>query len=329
MRARLGTTLLLAATLSLAPSLALGQNPQDAKAKTLLDKGKEHLKAGRAKEACEVLDQSIAIEQAINTHYQLGKCHEALGHYATAHAAFLRAATMANTAGDKDRFDAAQKAADELKAKIASAVIVVPTENRPTGLVVTRDGEEIPDSEWGKATPLDPGEHVFTAKAPGYEPWEQKILTPATGGVTQVAVPVLAREGEAKPDGEGAASPPEEGADWPRRSSGLFGMGIAFTCVGGLAILVGGAGTAFAATCEGLACPKVGPWAAGALIGVGLLAAGIPITAVFGAHVPPEGTPVEGTPAEPTATEQSEASQSAWLLTPMVSPFGGGLRLDF
>jgi hypothetical protein len=307
---------LAAVLVSMTPHFASAQSPKNEQAKKLFDQGKDALKANRAKEACELLEQSLAIEQAINTHYQLGKCYEAQGRYATAHAAFLRAATMARTAKDNTRFDAAQKAADELKAKVAAIVVVVPLEGRPAGLTIKRDGETIAEEDWGKALPVDAGSHTITAEAKGFEKWSDTETAAATGGVTRVAVPALKPTSGEASGGAGAAPPPPPppGAEpaTERRSNAGFGVGIAAICVGGVALIGGVAGTiGVAESCP--SCRLGGPIAVAA-IGVAALGAGIPLTVVFGAKVPVEQ------PAQP---------KSAFVLTPLLGPMGGGLRLDF
>ena len=303
---------LAALLVGMTPQLASAQSPKNEQAKKLFDQGKDALKANRAKEACELLEQSLAIEQAINTHYQLGKCYEAQGRYATAHAAFLRAATMARTAKDNTRFDAAQKAADELKAKVASIVVVVPLEGRPAGLTIKRDGETIAEEDWGKALPVDSGEHTITAEAKGFEKWSDTETAAATGGVTRVAVPALKPAGGAASAGSGTPPPaPAPGADAPteRRSNAGFGVGIAAICVGGVAILAGPIWLGVQST----GCPSCGYGGPIGLLALGVagLGAGIPLTVVFGAKVP------------------VEAPKSAVRLTPIIGPTGGGLRLDF
>jgi hypothetical protein len=305
-RAALAALLLVAV-----PQVAPAQSPKNERAKKLFEQGRDHLKAGRAKEACQALEQSVELEQAINTHYQLGKCYEAQGRYATAHAAFLRAATMARTAGDNQRFDAAQKASDELKAKVASVVVVVPLEGRPAGLTIKRDGEAIPQDDWGKALPVDSGAHTVTAEAPGFEPWSETVTAASTGGVSRVAVPAL-KAGAAKP-GPGSApppdAPPDPNAPTERRSGAGFGVGIALICLGGVAVLAGPVGIGVTSS----KCPSCGygGFIGVSVLGLAALGAGIPLTVVFGAKVPVE--------------PQTAAVQ----LTPWLGPTGGGLRLDF
>jgi hypothetical protein len=302
---------LAAVLLAALPQVAAAQSPKNEQAKKLFEQGRDHMKAGRAQEACEALEQSVALEQAINSHYQLGKCYEAQGRYATAHAAYLRAATMARTAGDNQRFDAAQKASDELKAKVASVVVVVPLEGRPAGLTIKRDGQTIGEDDWGKALPVDSGSHTITAEATGFERWTETVTAASTGGVTRVAVPAL-QPTQAQP-GTGTAPPPEAPPDpnapTERRSGAGFGIGIALICLGGVAILAAPVGIGVTSS----NCPSCGygPFIGVGVVGLAALGAGIPLTVVFGQRVP------------------VEPPKAAVQLTPWIGPTGGGLRLDF
>jgi hypothetical protein len=333
-RALLGPAALLVLAL---PLSSHAQNPKDAEALKLLEQGKEQLTAGQAVAACETLEKSVKLEPAINTHYQLGRCYEAQSRFATAHTAYLRAATMARTAKDNARFEAAQRAADEIKAKIASIVVVVPPDSDIPGLTVSRDGSALPREDWGKATAVDSGEHEIKVEAPGYEPWSQKVSAEKTGGATTVAVPKLSPLSAS--DGSSAPPPPVEGAEvdesgWERRSSAVFGLGIAFICVGGAALLGGAIGAGVTSSDAGYGADP-GPFIGIGLLGLALLGAGIPLTAVFGARVPPEPEATsepapDGESGSPTENAPDAApAQDAVYVTPLIGPMGGGIRLDF
>src|SRR5690606_11403332 len=53
------------------------------------------------------------------------------------------------------------------------------------------------EAQWGTALPVDPGEHVFEAAAPGKKPWRQVVDLRGEGATIDVNVPAL--EDEAKP----------------------------------------------------------------------------------------------------------------------------------
>jgi len=304
-----GCALFTACLIALAPGPSRAQTPKDKQAKALFDQGKKSLDAGHVQEACDALEKSLAIEQAINTHYQLGKCYEAQNKYATAHASYLRAATMARTANDVQRGDAAQKAADELKAKVASIAIVVTAEDRPAGLVVKRDDQKIEKKNWDKAVPSDAGDHTISAEAPGMTGWSDKVTIANKGGVTTVNVPKLQPLG-ATPGPTSAAdgSKAPETGETHMRSGAVFGVGIGLIGLGGLSIIGAAASGAVAAASD-----TMGPGIpiALAVIGLGSLGAGIPLTVIFGEHVP------------------VEPEKKAVVVTPILGPTSAGLRVDF
>jgi serine/threonine-protein kinase len=62
---------------------------------------------------------------------------------------------------------------------------------RVPGLEIHRDEVEVSEATWGVAVPLDPGEHVIVAKAPGKKDWSQTVHVDARGAPIVVEVPLL------------------------------------------------------------------------------------------------------------------------------------------
>src|SRR5205814_367080 len=88
-----------------------------------------------------------------------------------------------------DREQAAQERIRVLEPKLTRAR-VVPTA-KIAGLEVSRDGKRVGDAQWGSALPVDPGEHVFEASAPGKKPWRQAVVISGDGHTTDVTIPPL------------------------------------------------------------------------------------------------------------------------------------------
>jgi hypothetical protein len=287
--------LALAASLLL-PLAAHAQSPTGKEALQLFEHGKKLLKEGNAKQACAALKQSLDLEEAINTYYQLGRCYEDQDRYLEAHDSYLRASTMARTNDDEKRAGIAQKRADDLKPKIPTVVVVVPPDAKVPGLTITRNDEAVPEADWGKAVPVDPGDHTIKAAASGYQEWSSTVRASRTGGANKVAIPKLT-------PGAGAMAPPPPpppGEDAPegateRRSTGMFVTGIVLIPVGGLAILgAAAAGIAAAAgdvggldaTTSELEVAAIGL----GIFGVAALGAGIPLLIIGNQKVPVEGS---------------------------------------
>ena len=54
-------------------------------------------------------------------------------------------------------------------------------------VTLSRDGHPISSAEWGVKVPVDGGEHVVEARAPGHEPWSTRINAPAKHGAQHTA----------------------------------------------------------------------------------------------------------------------------------------------
>src|SRR5262249_38671945 len=143
--------------------------------------------------------------------------------------------------GRADRERQAHQRADALEPTLPKLKLVVPPSLTGTGLEVTRDGVPVASALWGTAVPVDPGEHVIKAVAPGKRSWLRKVQL-GEGDTAEVRVPAL----EDAPDTHAeqpAATRPLPVADTPsdsgrtRRTVGLI--------VGGVGLVGIGVGTAF------------------------------------------------------------------------------------
>lgn len=298
----IGRALLLVATIALAPLASHAQSPKDKQALQLYEHGKKLIEDGKDKQACAALKQSLEIEEAINTQYQFGRCNEAQDRYLEAHRAYLRASTMARTANDQKRASIAQQRADDLKPKIPKLVIVVDPQSRVAGLTIRRGDETIAESDWGKAIPIDPGDHTVTASASGHQEWSQGFRASRTGGTTKISVPALQPGGGSMPPPPPPPPPDGDGDEeytgpTERRSTGMFIAGVILIPIGGLSLLaapiVYGVNVADTGNTEAEPLPI-----ALAALGVVCLGVGIPLLVVGNADVPVEQPAAEPPPPE-------------------------------
>jgi len=293
----------------LMPADAHAQSPKGKEALQLFDHGKKLLKDGKAKQACAALQQSLDLEEAINTHYQLGRCHEEQDRYLEAHGSYLRASTMARTNKDEKRAGIAQQRADDLKPKIPTVVIVVPSDARVPGLTIARNDEVIAEADWGKAVPVDPGDYTIKASAAGYQEWTSTVRASRTGGANKVAIPKLVQGAGAMPPGPAPPPPPgavpPDGETTERRSTGMFVTGVILIPLGGLSLL-GAATAGILAAAEDVSglnrsAEEMELAAIGlAVFGVVAIGAGIPLLVIGNQDVPVEGQ--SGQPPAPEAT---------------------------
>lgn len=203
--------LLSLALLSTAPASALAQtSPRDkAAAEALFDRGLELMRQGKDKQACETLERSQAIEPGVGTMLYLAECYEKLGRTASAWAMYREAASAAQAQGQADRAKVGAARAEHLTPTLSKLTLNVPAEAAVAGLVISRNGSEVPAAAYGIALPVDPGEQQLSAAAPGYAPWSLNVQLPANGARVEIDVPPLAP----LPQSEIAASGPGASAD--------------------------------------------------------------------------------------------------------------------
>jgi hypothetical protein len=160
-------------------------------ADALFAEAKKLIKQHDTAAACAKFEASLATLPQLGTQIALAACYEELGKTASAWGAFRAAASAASKVHDKrQRF--AEQRATELEAKLSKLVINLKTANRIDGLELRRDGAAISPAELGTAVPVDPGEHMVSARALGRIAWSITV-TVGTTEVVPVEVPALMR----------------------------------------------------------------------------------------------------------------------------------------
>ncbi len=264
------------------------------------------MKAGRFAEACPKLLQSQRLDPGMGTKYRLAECYESTGLVGSAWALFTQVGAEARAAGRADRATQAQQHADALLPRLPRMTVMVPAAVAGLpGIEVTRDGERIDPSTWGRSLPVDPGAHTLAARAPGKRAWEQTVRS-LEGGSLDVIVPPL-------DDGAG-----------PAGGSGLFVAGVVTGAVGLVGLAVGGALGGLAKSrwndalsgCQGGDTTKCSPAAIADGHKASTLAAGSTAGFVAGGVALAGGVImlVVGAPRKPPA--------SGWRVLPAVGPGG-------
>jgi hypothetical protein len=178
-------------------------------ARVLFAEGRKLAGAGDYAAACEKFEASYRLDPGIGTNFNLADCEEHLGRTASAWRRFLAVAAATKAAGQLDREHVARTRALALEARLSSMVVEVPAP--PPHVVVRRDGVELPPSLWGVIVPLDPGEHLLEASAPGHRPWSAKVAVSTSLDPVSVAVPAL----EPLPAVPGIVEAPTRAVDVP------------------------------------------------------------------------------------------------------------------
>jgi hypothetical protein len=175
------------------------------------------MKKGNFADACPKLEASQAREARSGTLLNLASCREHEGKTATAWALYKDAATLART----EKRPVNEAKAVELAAAVErrlSRVRVAPAASAPSEVVAV-DGRPLDAASVGVAVPVDPGQHVVSASAPGYVPWSAQIVVGE--GTQSVSVPALAKATVAPPPAapeQGGAAPSQADPDSARPS---------------------------------------------------------------------------------------------------------------
>lgn len=160
-----------------------------ARAQGLFDEALVLMKAGKYAEACPKLEESDKVDPGMGTEYRLAECYESAGKIASAWTVFRAVADVAQREGKGERAAVAIRRAADLAPRVPMLVIEVPTSARVPGLSVRIDGNPIPPSDWAHKVPVDPGQHLIAARAPGRVGWVRSIAP--VNGITTVVVPTL------------------------------------------------------------------------------------------------------------------------------------------
>jgi hypothetical protein len=194
-----GAALVVLLLVPIVPRLAQAQTGEDkAAAEALFEQGHALVEKGDYKQACPKYAESLRLDPGIGVMLHLASCWEKSGRPASAWAEYREAEQVAMRAGDS-RADVARKRADALEGKLFRLTVVVPAPTVVEGLAIARDGEAVGRAQWGAAVPIDPGEHVIVAVAPGKQRWEGKVVTPDESGSASITVPALLDASAAPP----------------------------------------------------------------------------------------------------------------------------------
>lgn len=247
-------------------------------AQALFDDAKRLMASGHAAEACPKLAESQRLDPGVGTLLNLGDCYDQIGKPSRAWATFREAEAAAQHEGQPERVRYAKRRVSETEAKLVRLTVDVPADVRIASLEVLRDGEMLREPLWGSALPVDPGDHLVEARAPGYKGFESRVT--ATHDPIVVRVTPLEREAPQTvepPPPVALTTPPvtfesERRAPLPPpppapssssvRTAGLVtgGIGLAGVAVGALfgVLAIDRDNAARGAGCDATTCPTTG-----------------------------------------------------------------------
>jgi hypothetical protein len=204
-----------------------------ATAEALFTEGRALASSGKCAEAIPKFQASQKLDPGVGTLLNLAECYEQVGRTASAWAEYREVISLARLAGSKEREELAAQKAKALEPKLSR--LAIKTTGDASGLTITRDGEAVEAAELGVAIPVDPGEHVIAASAPGKQTFSQTVEVGKEADSKVVEIPALAAgeaAGAGTEPGEAAKSGGSSGST--QRTIGLVlgGVGIVGVAVG-------------------------------------------------------------------------------------------------
>ena len=185
-----------------------------AAAEALFQAGRSLMTSGRFAEACPKFEASNRLDSGLGTLLFLADCYEKAGRAASAWATFREAESIAMGRSDQMRAQVARDRAVALEPRLSKLWIKVDAANDPK-IVVTRDGEPVPQESWGIALPTDAGEHLIEANAPGRKTWSSKVVVAGEAANVAVEVPALEVAPVTPPPPVTPVTPPSTAANTP------------------------------------------------------------------------------------------------------------------
>lgn len=176
------------------------QSGDAAAAEALFDEGMKLMAAGDYAEACPKLEESQRLDPGVGTLFNLARCYEKTDRLASAWANYLEASQEAERRDEPRRASAARRYAKRLEPRLYRLVILVPKDSRVDGLAIERGGVTVGPGAWGTKVPVDAGELVVSASAPGYQRWETTLAIRGDKKLVVLEIPPLEREPEPAPE---------------------------------------------------------------------------------------------------------------------------------
>lgn len=173
-------------------------------AEQLFQDGVQLMKDDKCPQAVPKFLHSQQLDPSAGTLANLATCYVRLGRTASAWRAYRQALEAADKENDQEVRQRVLKAISILDPRLTKLRLISSRATVP--LSITLNGEPLaPDEAF--PVPLDPGENVIEAVAPGRKPWRHKVDASEQGATIVIEVPELpvAREPKAQPDYRRAA----------------------------------------------------------------------------------------------------------------------------
>lgn len=189
---------------AIAATLASPAWADEATAEALYQEGQRLTQKGQHAEACGKYEEAQRLAPNVTRLLGLAGCREAEGRLATSWALYAKAANEARRDRDHDREQYARDKAAALEPRLPRLHLTLERAEERHGVEVSIDGEVMSGAALGLPLPVDPGEHLVTARQHGYQTWSQPVDVSELGTTKSVVIPLLAPEGSGPPPPAGA-----------------------------------------------------------------------------------------------------------------------------
>lgn len=187
----------------------------------LFKEGVRLMKLNDCTDAIPKLLSSYRLDPASATLINVGTCYAKMGRTASAWRAYRKAAGLADAEKDPALRTQALEAISVLDPTLTKLKLVTLGKTRPLSLTLNGEPLAAEDGMPGVPIPLDPGENVIEAFAPGHEPWRRTVSAREPGTLIVIDVPELAR-----------AQSADNNARWRTTGIVVGGIGIASIATG-------------------------------------------------------------------------------------------------
>jgi tetratricopeptide (TPR) repeat protein len=188
-------------------------------AEYLFQEGVRLMREDHCSQAISKFQSSYRLDPTASSLMNLGTCYARLGRTATAWRTYRKAAAAADDEKDEELKEQAFKAITLLTPTLTNLRIVTPPGSAQLSL--TLNGERL-TAEEETSIPLDPGENIIEATAPGRTPWRRRVSSSDLGATIVIEVPEL-------PPGPGKQEP---SPNWRAAALVTGGVGVSAIVAG-------------------------------------------------------------------------------------------------
>jgi len=223
----------LVAVLHAPPARAAGSSVDSTKADALFNQAVKLFESGRVREACPLFAQSMQLDPANGTLQDLALCHEREGRTATALREFKELAKRAARDGQPERERLGNEKAAALSTNLSRLSLSMPTDANVAEIRI--DDASLPQADWSRPIPLDPGDHAVRLTAPGKKTVSLHVTIAASPSTQVVVVTRLEDDSPTRASGDVAEQEPSEGWSTQRKIAlGVGAAGVVSAAIGGV-----------------------------------------------------------------------------------------------